>query len=40
MPGIGGTQRLTKIIGPNLASRYILTGDGFNGTDANRLNVC
>ena len=29
MPGIGGTQRLSKIIGEKKAMRYILTGEGF-----------
>jgi len=39
MPGIGGTQRLTKIIGQKQANRYILTGEGFEGIEASRLNV-
>ena len=34
MPGIGGTQRLAKIIGEKKALRYILTGEGFDGKKA------
>lgn len=31
MPGLGGTQRLAKIIGQKKAMRIILAGEGFNG---------
>ncbi len=34
MPGIGGTQRLAKLIGEKLAMRHILTGEGFDGKRA------
>ena len=29
MPGMGGTQRLTKLIGDKKAMKIILTGGGF-----------
>ena len=40
MPGIGGPQRLTKIIGEKMAQRFILTADGFDAKRAYELNVC
>lgn len=36
IPGIGGTQRLAKMIGKNLAMQYILTGDTI---DASKLKT-
>ncbi len=40
MPGIGGTQRLTRIIGEKMAMRYILSAEGFDAKKANQMNVC
>jgi enoyl-CoA hydratase/carnithine racemase len=39
MPGLGGTQRLTQIIGEKKAMRYILTGEGFPAAEAWRMNI-
>lgn len=39
IPGIGGTQRFTKIVGRSIASRYILTGDFFNAQQAKAFGV-
>lgn len=39
IPGIGGTQRFTKIVGRSIASRYILTGDFFNARQAKEWGV-
>jgi enoyl-CoA hydratase len=40
IPGINGTQRLTKIVGKTQAMRYILTGDFFNAQTAQvRLSI-
>ena len=36
IPGIGGTQRLAKLIGKNLAMKHILTGDPI---DASKLKA-
>ena len=38
-PGLGGTQRFSKIVGEKKAMRHILTGEGFNAEEAYRLNV-
>lgn len=34
IPGAGGTQRLTTLCGPGIASRLILTGEAIGGRDA------
>jgi len=34
IPGMGGTQRLTKIAGKSRAARHIFTGDFFNAEQA------
>lgn len=34
MPGLGGTQRLSKIIGEKKAMKLILTGEGLIGPEA------
>ena len=39
MPGIGGTQRLAKIVGEKKAMRCILTGEGFSAEEAYKLNI-
>lgn len=39
MPGIGGTQRFSKIVGEKKAMRHILTGEGFSAEEAFRMNV-
>lgn len=39
MPGLGGTQRLAKIIGTKKAMKYILTGGGLSASEAWDLNV-
>ena len=39
IPGIGGTQRFTKIAGRSVASRYILTGEFFNAQQAKSYGV-
>jgi len=39
IPGAGGTQRLTRLAGPGVAARIILTSDVVNGTEAERLGV-
>ena len=39
MPGLGGTQKLAKIVGQKKAMRHILTGEGFDATEAWRMNV-
>ena len=39
IPGIGGTQRFTKIVGRSIASRYILTGEFFTAQQAKTFGV-
>ena len=39
IPGIGGTQRFTKIVGRAIASRYVLTGDFFTAQQAKSWGV-
>jgi enoyl-CoA hydratase len=34
LPGAGGTQRLTQVVGPALAARMILTGEVVDGREA------
>lgn len=39
IPGAGGTQRLTRLCGPGVASRLILGCDVVNGAEACRLGI-
>ena len=40
MPDLGGTQRLTKLVGPGRAKEMILTGARIDGDEAFRLGIC
>jgi len=40
MPDLGGTQRLTKLVGPGRAKEMILTGARIDGEEAYRLGIC
>jgi enoyl-CoA hydratase len=39
MPGIGGTQLLTRIVGPQIASEIIMTGDRLSAERARELGI-
>jgi enoyl-CoA hydratase/carnithine racemase len=39
MPGLGGTQRLARIVGEKKAMRHILTGEGFPASQALSMSV-
>jgi enoyl-CoA hydratase/carnithine racemase len=39
MPGMGGTQMLTRIVGSKLASRIIMTGNFLSATEAKELGI-
>ncbi|MFG1346707.1 enoyl-CoA hydratase/isomerase family protein [Xanthobacter autotrophicus DSM 431] len=39
LPGAGGTQRLTRLCGPGVAARIILTGELVGGAEAERLGL-
>jgi enoyl-CoA hydratase/carnithine racemase len=39
VPGIGGMQRLTRLVGMGRAKRMILTGDRISATDAHRIGL-
>jgi enoyl-CoA hydratase len=39
MPGMGGTQMLTRAVGPKLASEIIMTGDFLSATRAYELGI-
>ena len=39
LPGAGGTQRLTRLVGPGFAKEMMFTGDQFGADDALRMGV-
>jgi enoyl-CoA hydratase len=39
MPGAGGTQRLTKLIGKTRAMEWLMTGDRMSAEEAHRLGI-
>jgi enoyl-CoA hydratase len=39
MPGAGGTQRLTKLIGKTRAMEWLMTGDRMSASEAHRLGI-
>lgn len=39
MPGAGGTQRLTRLIGPGLAKEVMFTAEHFAAADAQRMGI-
>ncbi len=39
IPGAGGTQRLTRLCGPGVSKRLILSGDVVSGAEAQRLGI-
>jgi enoyl-CoA hydratase/carnithine racemase len=39
IPGLGGTQRLTRLVGRGIASKLILTAEPVTGEEAQRLGV-
>lgn len=39
LPGAGGTQLLTRLAGPGVAARMILSGELIDGTEAERLGI-
>lgn len=39
IPGAGGTQRLTRLVGPGIASRLILSAEVVDGREAHRLGI-
>lgn len=40
IPGAGGTQRLSRIVGPATAKELIYTSRVLNGTEAKQLGIC
>lgn len=40
IPGAGGTQRLSRIVGPAIAKELIYTSRILSGTEAKELNIC
>lgn len=39
IPGIGGMQRLQRIVGPSKAKQFVLTGDRIQATEAYRIGL-